>query len=182
MTNALIPYTPREPTWEEQCDHIIAELCTGRSVSSILRDDEGMPKPTTFWSRMFRDDELYAKISRAREFGQHAILEQAMDMAMTPLDGEEITIEIGPDGVRRRVTTRDMLGHRKLAIDTMIKRAQMIAPRNYGDRAERDETGEKVANIIEAIAMGRKRLESRVNRTRGEADAQELRARGHGRE
>jgi len=136
-STALVPYeAPPERTlsWEEQVQHIITELASGRSVNSILRNDAGMPVPSTFWTRLYRDDALYEQISRAREFGQHAVLELAKDIALTPIEEEEL--EEGFVGNNRffKSKRRDAIAHRRLAVDTLIKVAQMIAPRSYGPK------------------------------------------------
>jgi hypothetical protein len=158
MTQEVTLYEEREPTWEEQVAHILGELTTGRSVSAILREDEGMPTPRAFWMRLYRDDELYEKISRARTFGSDACIEHAIEAATTPMEGQEVTVEVGPDGVKRRVVTKDMLGHRRLVVETWIKRAQMIAPRKYGPKLDVTSDGEKISTIADAIRAGNERL------------------------
>lgn len=163
MSNALVPYEApvlsREEQWEEQFQHIIAELAAGRSVSKILREDDGMPPPRTFWNRIYRNEVLYEKISRAREFGADALLDEARAIADTPMEGEEVMMEFGPDGAKRRITRKDMLGHRRLQIDTRVKYAQMIAPRKYGPKLDLTSDGEGLASIAERVRAGNKRIE-----------------------
>lgn len=158
MSQEIIPYIERELTWDEQFQHILTQLTTGRSVSSILRDDEGMPTPATFWSRLYRNDELYAEISRAREFGAHAVLEQAHEVAMTMYEGVEVEDTVTNRGTTRKIKRGDALGHRRLVVDTLIKKAQMIAPRKYGPKLDVTSDGEKISSIAEAIAAGNARL------------------------
>jgi hypothetical protein len=167
MSQEIIPYTERELTWEEQIEHILAELTTGRSVSSILRDDEGMPSPTMFWKRLYRDEELFGKISRAREFGAHAVLEQAHEVAMTMFEAVEFEEGVNGSGPFRKIKRGDALGHRRLVVDTLIKKAQMIAPRKYGPKLDVTSDGEKISSIAEAIAAGNARL-AKEREQRGE--------------
>lgn len=159
MTNAIVPYVERSLTWEEQVEHIIAEIASGRSVSAILREDEGMPSDRTFWMRLYRDDELYEKISRARVFGVEAILEKALEIASTPIEGIEIEEGVTSTGPYRKVKRGDMLGHRRLMYDAMIRRAQMIQPRKYGAKVDITSDGEKISSIADAIAEGNRRIE-----------------------
>lgn len=159
MTQEITTYTERELTWDEQVEHVITQLTLGRSIHSILREDDGMPKPSTFWPRLYRDEELYAQISRARQFGVEAILEQALDVASTAMIAQEITTEMGPDGTKRRIVEKDALGHRRLMVETMVRRAQMIQPRKYGAKLDLTSDGEKLSSIADAIAEGNRRIE-----------------------
>lgn len=159
MSNAPIVYEPREMTWEQQVEHVITQLAAGRSIHSILNEDEGMPVPGLFYGRLYRDDELFAKISRAREFGVEACLEKAAQIALTPMEGEEVTHEVGPEGVKVRRVRKDMVAHRRLAVETLVKRAQMIQPRKYGPKVDVTSDGEKIGSVVSAIVEGNKRIE-----------------------
>jgi hypothetical protein len=121
--------------------HVLAELSGGRAVSRILRDDEGMPDQATFWRWHFADEDLRGKVARARENGVESVMDEALAIADTQEMGEIVTEEpIMVDGrpldgvTARKVKTEDMLGHRKLRVETRFKYAQMIAPRKYGPR------------------------------------------------
>lgn len=159
MGQEVTIYADREWTFDEQCLHIMAQLASGRSVSTILREDAGMPPAHVFWYRLYKDDDLYQKISRARDFGADACVEQATHIAMTPHEGVEYEEGVGPQGPFRKIKRGDMLGHRKLAVDTLLKRAQMIAPRKYGPKLDLTSDGEKIGGIADAIAEGNKRLQ-----------------------
>jgi hypothetical protein len=151
-------------------EHVLGECAAGRAVSRILAEDDGMPAASCFWGWHYKDEQLQENLARAREHGASVHLDEALTIADTPVEGETHTIErIKPadmdlndlidDGPQDLVkTTRaDMLGHRKLQIETRIKVAQMIAPRKYGPKLDLTSGGEKLG-IAEAIAAGRKRV------------------------
>jgi hypothetical protein len=79
---------------------------------------------------MGRDKELSASISRARDIGYDAIAEECLAIADT--------IELGQKQVMTdegsATTVEDMLGHRKLQIETRLKLLAKWNPKKYGDR------------------------------------------------
>lgn len=159
MSNDLVIYQQRDLTKEEQLDHIYAEVASGRSLNSVLTNDPNMPSKTMFWGWHRQSEDIQNNLARARETGVEACLEQALDIALTPMEGEETTFEQGTDGVKRRIVRKDMLGHRRLAVDTLIRRAQMIAPRKYGPKLP-DEVDQSLSNsIATGIVEGARRLQ-----------------------
>lgn len=141
---------------DEIVAHVLVNVAAGRAVTTILKEDEGLCAETTFWRWYFNDDELREKLARARENGVEARLEQAVHMAMTPMMGEIVTYERDPElqkdiedgqeptsqggdpyeGMICKVKKEDMLGHRRLVVDTLIKSAQMLKPKTYGPRLD----------------------------------------------
>jgi hypothetical protein len=124
----------RKLTKAQQIAHICAEVAAGRSLHSVLTEDEGMPHPTTFWEWHAKDEKLASVFARARENGVEALLEKAIHIAENPILEEELVEEVGPDGVKRRRTVKDAIAHRRLIIDTYLKRAMLIKPRQYGNK------------------------------------------------
>jgi hypothetical protein len=79
---------------------------------------------------MGRDPELAASIARARDVGYDAIAEECLLIADTPQFGQKQVMT--DDGA---VTTiEDMLGHRKLQIETRLKLLAKFHPSKYGDK------------------------------------------------
>lgn len=157
MSNDLVVYQERALTKEEQLQHIYAEVASGRSLNRVLTEDDGMPSKTMFWGWHMRDEDVQNNLARARMNGVEALVDEAVEIANTPLMGEETMEEIGSDGVKRRRTRKEMLGHRRLQIDTRLKYAAMIAPRKYGPKLDFTSGGEKIA-LASAVSEGRKRL------------------------
>lgn len=127
-----------------------------------------MPSGAEFWRWHMDDEGIRDNLARARENGVEALLDEAIDIADTPQIGEVVTHKADKDGEPvEEKRTEDMLGHRKLRVDTRIKMAQMIAPRKYGPKvdvtsdnkplagASAAEIGTRVAAIIEAARAKR---------------------------
>lgn len=109
---------------------ICARISDGETLRAICRD-AAMPAWRTVYGWMAANDDFSARIARAREMGFDAIAQQTMEIADTPLEGVETTIK--PDGTveERR---GDMLGHRKLQIETRLKLLAKWSPKKYGDK------------------------------------------------
>lgn len=89
-----------------------------------------MPGWVTVYNWMEKHPTFAERIARARELGFDAIAEEALEIANTPQVGEETE----DDGETVRVRQRDMLGHRKLQVETRLKLLAKWSPEKYGDR------------------------------------------------
>jgi hypothetical protein len=67
--------------------------------------------------------------------GFDALAVRCLEIANTPLEGEETVID--GDG-KLTVMHGDMLGHRKLQIETILKLLAAWDPRRYGERLHTD--------------------------------------------
>jgi hypothetical protein len=110
------------------------------SVGETLRDwcRKRVVSPTTVYDWINRDIQLTERIARAREAGEEILAQQCLAIADTPLDGEEVTTK--PDG---SIETKrgDMLGHRKLQIETRLKLLAKWNPRKWGERQQIEHSG-----------------------------------------
>lgn len=96
-------------------------LSEGIPLRVICRMD-GMPAWRNIYFWMARDEDLAAHIARARETGYDNIAEECLQIADTPQLGEEISENTDEKGVKTiTVKKMDMLGHRKLQIETRLK-------------------------------------------------------------
>ncbi|MFC4727138.1 hypothetical protein [Coralloluteibacterium thermophilus] len=137
-------------------DAICERLSKGEPLAQICRSP-GMPAYRTVkdWAdekdaegiATARGAEVSAAIARARDEGFDAIAAECLRIADTPLQGVvekvEPVVVTDPDDpeapartemrvVERRV--EDMLGHRKLQIETRLKLLSKWDPKRYGDR------------------------------------------------
>lgn len=156
---------------EDVIAHILGEVASGRPVSTILSEDEGMPSKSEFWRWHMTDETLRGNLADARANGIEALMEDARHVACTPMVGEIVTEEplmVNGQEVAtiRKVRTEDMLGHRKLVVETIIKQAQMLKPKTYGPKLDLTTAGEKLNNDISETdrAMRGAALLSRVGR------------------
>jgi hypothetical protein len=116
-------YTP------ELAAEICERLSNGEPLRQICRDNH-MPAWTAVYAWSAKDPELSERIARAREMGFDAIAEETLIIADTPEWG--LTETVSPNGAS--VTKADMLGHRKLRIETRLKLLSKWDPKKYGDR------------------------------------------------
>lgn len=118
-------YTP------ELIETICERLSKGEPLTCICRSD-GMPHPDTVRHWMDQQDEVFRAIACAREAGFDSLACEALQIADTPKLGVRIkhTAE-GPE-----TWEEDMLGHRKLQVETRLKLLAKWDPRRYGDKIE----------------------------------------------
>ena len=109
---------------------ICEQLSEGIPLRQICRDNEGFPAWRTVYDWMGRDEELSASIARARDIGYDALAEECLLIADTPQFGQKQVMS--DEGAT--TTIEDMLGHRKLQIETRLKLLAKFHPTKYGDR------------------------------------------------
>lgn len=135
------PKIGRPSKYDPRIAQIICEhLSDGIPLREICRM-EGMPAWRTIYDWMYRDDAavangggvgLSAAIARAREVGYDAIAEECLHIADNPQLGQKQVL--GDEGAT--TTVEDMLGHRKLQIETRLKLLAKWSPNRYGDRVQ----------------------------------------------
>ena len=120
----------------EVATEICQRLSNGEPLRQICRS-ENMPAWRTIYDWQYKDDTagarsvgLSAAIARAREIGYDAIADDALIIADTPVMGQKQVM--GDD--KTYTTVEDMLGHRKLQIETRLKLLAKWNPKKYGDR------------------------------------------------
>jgi len=137
--------TGRPSTYNPDVATKICELLSdGVPLREICRM-EGMPIWRTVYNWMYADDALGEKgvglssaIARAREIGYDAMAEECLIIADTPKLGTKKTFNSGSDDDEDSMTVveEDMLGHRKLQIETRLKLLAKFNPKKYGDRMQ----------------------------------------------
>jgi hypothetical protein len=130
-----------DPLIAQQMCELLSE---GIPLRQICRENEGFPAWRTVYDWMRKDPDLTAAIAHARDVGYDAMAEECLTIADTPLLGEEVSESETPEGkdeegnviMRRVVTIKkvDMLGHRKLQIETRLKLLAKFNPKKYGDK------------------------------------------------
>lgn len=124
-------YTP------ELAQEIFDRISTGEPLLQICRD-EHMPKRQTVYDWLARDDSLSVQFARAREAGCDAMAEEALLIANTPITGQKKVFSSGAEEGKdfMTVTEEDMLGHRKLQIETRMKLLACWNPKKYGSKVQ----------------------------------------------
>lgn len=118
----------------EIAEEIIGRLSEGEPLAVICRD-EHMPSVRTVSHWKETQEGFAAAFGLARDVGFDALAARCLEIANTPLEGVETTTDA--DG---KVTEKrgDMLGHRKLQIETILKLLAKWDPRRYGERLHTD--------------------------------------------
>jgi len=129
---------------QELADTMCAELSQGRSLRSVCQDD-GMPSGKTFFSWLRTYPEFLKQYEAAKQESADAMAEDTLFIADTPLEGEEITIK--PDG-SKEVKKSDMLGHRRLQVDTRKWLMSKMKPKKYGDKLDMTTNGKDLPTPI----------------------------------
>lgn len=94
------------------------------------------------WTRMYdwlsQDLDLSLRVARAREAGFDALAEEALEIANTPRFGQKkvYSFGAGEDEGNTTVTEEDMLGHRKLQIETRLKLLACWNPAKFGSKVQ----------------------------------------------
>lgn len=113
----------------------ICELLSEGVPLRVICRMEGMPAWRNVYFWMARDADLSAHIARAREVGYDNIAEECLQIADTPQLGEELSENTDDKGVKTVTVKKvDMLGHRKLQIETRLKLLAKWRPEKYGDK------------------------------------------------
>lgn len=134
-TPAKTPPAPkkagRPSKYDPEIARIICEqLSEGIPLRQICRENDGFPAWRTVYDWMGRDEELSASIARARDIGYDALAEECLQIADNPQFGQkQVMTDQGT-----ATTIEDMLGHRKLQIETRLKLLAKFHPTKYGDR------------------------------------------------
>jgi len=133
---------------EELYNIIIARIEQGESLLSILKD-EGMPNRVTFFVWMKETEEKSNNYAKAMESRQEKLFDEILEIAYTPEEGD--TIKESMNGIER--TTADMLGHRRLKIDSLKWVLSRMNPKKYGDKIQQEHSGEIKGNTPSSIVV-----------------------------
>jgi hypothetical protein len=118
----------------------------GKKICDRLSDGESLLKITTDlgipYSNAYRwEREIPGHIEdslRAREIGCHALAEQCLRIADSPLIGQETTTK-ADGGVE--VREADMIQHRRMQIDTRMRLIGKWLPKVYGEKQAIEHSG-----------------------------------------
>lgn len=136
--------------WPAILDEVCEWVASGRTVLDYSRQ-EGKPSDVAIYQRAAADEEIGSRITRARAQGADRIAEGALDIADTPQVG--VTITVDKDGEKR--VTEDMLGHRKLQVETRLKLLAKWNSGRYGDKAQVEHSGKVTLDSIIAETLAK---------------------------
>lgn len=122
---------------QDQADSVIAWISEGNTLREWCRIP-GNPCYRTVYDWKDKDKEFDTRFAYAREIGEEIIAQECLQIADTQEIGEIITQK--PDG-STEIRTEDMLGHRKLRIETRLKLLAKWNPKKYGERIQQEHSG-----------------------------------------
>lgn len=124
---------------------ICLRLATGKEPMTVICRDLDVPVRTV--NQWRKDDaEIALQFGEARDLGYDAIAHDALTISDTPFIGiiEKVERVTSKDGKSKLVVTErrkeDMLGHRRLQVETRLKLLAKWDPRRYGDKTAIDHT------------------------------------------
>ncbi|HEV2540207.1 MAG TPA: hypothetical protein VGU03_10920 [Frateuria sp.] len=141
---------------------ICARLATGKEPMAVICRDLKVPVRTVNDWRA-ADPDIAAQFDEARDLGYDAIAHDTLVIADTPLVGvvEKLELVKSKNGRSKLVVTErrneDMLGHRKLQVETRLKLLAKWDPRRYGDKQQLDHTSSD-RSMTPAPAMSKQEL------------------------
>jgi len=130
---------------EEAFTKICEEIETGRSLRSILKEDENMPSSSTFFIWLKEDALKSKRYELATDLRTDILFDEIIDIAYNIEEGT--TTKENAKG-EIETTTGDMLGHRRLKIDALKWSLSKLNPKKYGDKIQTEHSGEVTTNII----------------------------------
>lgn len=137
---------------------ICARLAEGESLRGICADED-MPNKATVMRWLAANTEFRDQYTRAREVQADFWAEQIIEISDTPVEGTRT--EDGKDGTK--TVREDMLGHRRLQVDTRKWLMARMAPKKYGDRLTQEVSGPAGGPIQTQEVSPRDRLFDLVN-------------------
>jgi hypothetical protein len=122
---------------EEIADQICDLVSNGVNLRKVCRM-EGMPAWRTVYDWVVAHPEFATRLARAREMGYDSLAEEALEISNTPHIGQKKVFSsgAGEDEDSMTVTEDDMLGHRKLQIETRLKLLAVWDPKRYGNKVQ----------------------------------------------
>ena len=129
---------------QDLADEICEQLAMGISMRTIAGSDK-MPAMSTLFKWLREIDEFSEQYAKAKQESADAMAEDVIYIADTPVMGEIRTIR--PDG-SIEVKQDEMLGHRRLQIDTRKWLMAKMKPKKYGDKIDMTTNGKDLPTPI----------------------------------
>ncbi|MDQ1855746.1 hypothetical protein [Chryseobacterium sp. WLY505] len=123
----------------------------GKPVRQILKE-KWAPSTSTFFDWLEEDEKKAKRYARACEIRADILFEEMHEIAFTPEIGE--TVEMNQKGGKNgkkemRKIQGDMLGHRRLKVDTLKWQISKLNPKKYGDKLDVTSGGDKILSAEE---------------------------------
>lgn len=119
---------------------ICERIANGESLRAICKD-EGFPNKSTVLKWIFRDNikEFIDQYDKAREIQAQLLADEIVEIADTPKVG--VINKLNAAGEIIETKEEDMLGHRRLQVDSRKWYLSKVLPKVYGDKIEHSGPG-----------------------------------------
>ena len=144
--------TGRPPSFTGAPENIAAPLCEWLAQGKTLREfcrQPNMPARETIDAWRRRDEVFASRVARARDLGFETLAEEALAIADTPKEG--VTTTEDEDG--KKTVREDMLGHRKLQVETRLKLLACWDPRRYGNKVAQQISGDPDGSPVQITVI-----------------------------
>ena len=122
---------------EEIGNKLCARVAGGRTLKSVCTDDD-MPGMTTVFYWFTAHPEFAKSYTRSQLAKADVWFDEMHEVARQPIMGQSLTIKA--DG-GQEIRQEDMLGHRRLLIDTLKWSIGKLNPKKYSDKLQLEHTG-----------------------------------------
>lgn len=130
---------------QDKIDQICKRIEKGEALRTVLKD-EGMPSSETFYKWIDNDINRAKQYARSTELRSEAIFDEMLQIADNTIEG--VVIETDDNG-RTKEKRGDMLGHRRLQIDTRKWYLSKLNPKKYGDSSSLELTGKDGKDLFQ---------------------------------
>ena len=121
---------------QEIADAICEGIAEGKSLRSMLREDESLPASSTLFRWLAQNKEFSEQYARAREAQADVLFDEVLSIADDGLN-DTYTDEEG-----RVRTNVDVIARSKLRVDARKWMAGKLRPKVYGDKIQTEHSGE----------------------------------------
>jgi hypothetical protein len=137
---------------EALAEQICNELCTGRTLRDVCRDD-GMPAESTvrLWAQSDRDG-FGARYRSARELGYHTMADEILEIADDTRN--DLVARRRANGEGEPMLDHEHVSRAKLRIEVRRWLLSKALPKIYGDRLDlkaSHEAGDTLLELMKAI-------------------------------
>ncbi|WBC28456.1 terminase small subunit [Rhodobacteraceae phage LS06-2018-MD05] len=122
---------------ETMFNKVIEYISNGMSLRKALEQDDVFSQ--NIWDKLIKDEEKNLQYARACLQRADIIFDEMLEIADTPIEG--VVIETDDNG-RTKEKKGDMLGHRRLQIDSRKWILSKMNPKKYGDKIQTEHSGE----------------------------------------
>ena len=129
-------------------NEIISDIESGLSLRASLRKDN-RPSSSTFFIWIDEDELKSKQYARSTELRADILFDEILEIAYTTEEGT--TTKETDKGIE--ISTGDMLGHRRLKVDSLKWVLSKMNPKKYGDKTDITSGGEKLPTSPQAIQI-----------------------------